>query len=106
MASLTTLVVCKYSCELEKLAGTLVTEPAGDVEGPYEVLTDAGPGILNLKDVVRKWKLQLQNVKFQLIFLLKVLLRIARSFQMGEKRIVGCNYSLGKNRYKIACIFQ
>ncbi|RCN49677.1 hypothetical protein ANCCAN_04133 [Ancylostoma caninum] len=76
----------KYSCELEKLAGTLVTEPAGNVEGPYEVITDAGTGILNLKDVVKKWKDQLQK--------------------MGQKKFAGCNYSKDNKQYKIACVFQ
>ncbi|KAL6740988.1 hypothetical protein Aduo_014287 [Ancylostoma duodenale] len=76
----------KYSCELEKLAGTLVEEPVGNVGQPYDFISDVGTGMLNLKDVVKKWKDQLRN--------------------MGEKKFVGCNYSKDNKQYKIACVFK
>ncbi|EYC20908.1 hypothetical protein Y032_0020g128 [Ancylostoma ceylanicum] len=76
----------EYSCDLEKLARNLVTEPLGIVGPPYKVTFDAGDGTLNLKDSAKKWKDQLQK--------------------MGEKKKVGCNFSKGKKRYMVACVFE
>ncbi|EYC20902.1 hypothetical protein Y032_0020g126 [Ancylostoma ceylanicum] len=76
----------KYSCELEKLARNLVTEPPGIVGSKYRVTYDAGKGTLNLKSSVKKWKDQLQK--------------------MEKKTKVGCNFSKDDKQYKVACVFE
>ncbi|KAL6730466.1 hypothetical protein Aduo_001441 [Ancylostoma duodenale] len=75
----------KYTCELEKLARNLVTEPAGIVGGGYEVTFDSGSGTPNMEDIANKWEDRLKN--------------------MSKKDRFGCNLSKRRNNYEVACVY-